>query len=45
MSDGRLAGKTVLITGVRSGIGLATAQRALACGAHGRYRRHQHHGR
>jgi len=33
-SSGRLAGKTILISGGASGIGLATAQRALACGAH-----------
>ena len=33
-ATGRLAGKTILISGGASGIGLATAQRALACGAH-----------
>ncbi len=33
MKDGRLAGKAVLISGGASGIGLATARRAMACGA------------
>src|ERR1700738_2902369 len=34
MKDGRRAGKTILISGGASGIGLVTAQRALAQGAH-----------
>lgn len=34
MTDGRLAEKTILLSGGASGIGLTTAQRALAQGAH-----------
>ncbi|MEO7039836.1 MAG: SDR family oxidoreductase [Candidatus Elarobacter sp.] len=33
MSDGRLAGKSIVVSGGASGIGLATARRAVECGA------------
>ncbi|GAC1581565.1 MAG: SDR family oxidoreductase [Candidatus Elarobacter sp.] len=33
MSDGRLAGKAIFVSGGASGIGLATARRAIECGA------------